>query len=157
MRSDSREEVCSWSACSACRVGPWRVGLASVSPGGSRRAAPDSASSPRGPVLRRSSGRSSGLSVISPPLAVISGVPLHGSLRSPVTPLHIASAASRDPGGAVRADLLYIRPMLSQNAGAWLVRRAISNRRERSYHSACRQDTPCRGGAQSEREEEVAW
>jgi glutamine synthetase len=39
--------------------------------------------------------------------------------------------------------------MIRQDAGAWLVRPAISNRRAHSYHGSCRQDTPCRRGTQN--------
>src|SRR5919202_6463984 len=128
------------SGCSDRSGGIGRVAPASPPSGGSRRVA--SSSSPRGPVLRRSSGRSSGLSLISPPFICDT----FGFYPVEARKAHLShllapgggreSARSLDEGCGLGCSL-YIRPRIGGDGGAWLVRRAISNRLARSYHGRC--------------------
>src|SRR5918998_3666104 len=141
-RSVSREGAS--SACPDRWAGTWRVGSASGSPGGSRWVSSDPASPPRGPVLRRSSGRSSGLSLISPPFSAI-----FGPCDTPgFYPVSVRKAHLR-PFGPERT--LFVHS--AQNRTRWLRPACTVGHIQpaRAFISwpMCRQDTPYRGYTQS--------
>src|SRR5918998_5422304 len=141
-RSVSREAS---SACSGRCAGAWRVGSAPDPPGGSRRvSSSDPASPPRGPVLRRSSGRSSGLSLISPPFSAS-----FGPCDTPgFYPVSVRKAHLR-PFGPERT--LFVHS--AQNRTRWLRPACTVGHIQpaRAFISwpMCRQDTPYRGYKQS--------